>query len=92
MSALHPKADIRSQMECPLRANSGHRVSFDHFIGCSEQRRRDSKAERLSSLEVNHQLVLSCRLYREIGRLLALENTIDVTGSTPVLIDRIGAI
>src|SRR5678816_2675299 len=37
--------------------------SFDHLVGAREQRRRHLKAERLRSLEVNHQLVLGRRLH-----------------------------
>ena len=65
---------------------------FNHLIGCCEQRGRHSKAECLGSLDVDHQIVLGGRLYRKIGRLFALENTIDVARSTPVLVDRIGAV
>src|SRR5262249_49986341 len=32
-------------------------------------------AERLDGLEVNRELVLSCRLHRQVGWLLALEDT-----------------
>ena len=43
------------------------------------------EAERLGGLEVDHQLVLGRRLHRQIGRLLALEDAIDVAGRAPVL-------
>src|SRR5262252_7423462 len=39
---------------------------------------RDFDAERLSSLEVDHQLVFGRRLYRQVGRLLAFEDAVDV--------------
>src|SRR5262249_56186818 len=35
---------------------------------------------------------LSRRLYRKIGRLLALEDAIDISGCAPVLVERIGSI
>jgi hypothetical protein len=47
-------------------------------------------AERLGGLEVDRQLVLSRRLHWQVGRLLALENTINVISRAPVLVDRIG--
>src|SRR5262245_15987633 len=56
-----------------------HRILFDYFVGLRKQRRWHRYAQRLRSLEVDHQLVLGRRLYRKIGRLLAFENTIDVT-------------
>jgi hypothetical protein len=39
--------------KCPLCAKSGHDCLFDHLISAGEQRRRNFKAERLRSLEVD---------------------------------------
>ena len=50
-------------------------------------RRRHVEAERLGGLEVDHQLVLGRRLHRQVGRLLALEDAIDVAGRVPVLVE-----
>ena len=50
------------------------------------------EAERLGSLEVDHQFVLGRRLHRQVGGLLALEDAIDVAGGLPVLVDVIGPI
>ena len=44
-------------------------------------------AERLRGLEVDDQLVLGWLLHRKIGRLLTLENAIDVAGRLLKLIE-----
>jgi hypothetical protein len=52
---------------------------------------RDFEAERLSGLEVDGEFVLGRRLYWQVSRLLALEDTIDIADGAPVLIDKIRA-
>src|SRR5262250_44350 len=47
-------------------------TSFDHLVGAGEHCRRNIKVKRLGSLEVDHRLIFSWRLYWQIGRLLAL--------------------
>jgi hypothetical protein len=59
---------------------------FDHLIGACQQRRRDSQADRVGGLEINHQCVLGRRLHWQIGGLLAFEDAIDVTGRPLVLV------
>src|SRR6266536_794345 len=55
---------------------------FDHLIGPPEQRRRDRKAEGLGGFEVDDQLELRGLLDRQVTRLGALENFLDVDGGT----------
>ena len=65
---------------------------IDHLVGAREQRRWYSEAERLGRFEIDHQLVLRWRLYRKIGRLLALDNAIDIAGGAPILIWIVGPV
>ena len=78
MSALPPKADIGA--------------SLNNFVCAREQRGRNREAERLSSLEIDYQLVLHRSLYWKVGRLLALENAIDVARRAPKQVLRINTI
>src|SRR6516162_9512013 len=51
--------------------------SLDYLVGDGEQRRRHVKAERLGSLKIDDQLVLSRGLHRQIAGLFPLEDTVD---------------
>src|SRR5262245_33762858 len=94
VSALPPKAD-------PCSAQAHVRfgpiadivlVSFDDLVGAAKYRRRHRKAERLGGFEIDYQLVLGRRLHRQVGRLLALENAVDIAGRLPVLVEQIGTV
>src|SRR4029077_18367846 len=59
---------------------------FDHLVGPFEQRPWHRHTQCLRGLEIDHQLVLGRRLYRQIARLLASEDAVDVTGCVPKLV------
>src|SRR3974390_2265351 len=61
--------------------------SLDHLVGAGEHRIRPSQANRLRSLEIDHQFVFGRRLHRQVDRLLALENAVNVTGRVPIGVD-----
>src|SRR5262245_5021476 len=102
------KPTFLSDAACCARAATGHAAappmsvmnsrrfmaarSFDHLVGAGEHDRRDFQAKRLRGLEVDYQLELGWILHREIGRLLALEDAIDVTSGAAVLVHEIGAV
>ena len=46
-----------------------------------------SRPSALAVLRLIDELVLGRRLHRQVGRLLALEDAVDVAGRTPVLVD-----
>ena len=62
---------------------------LDHLVGAGEQHRRHIKAEGLGRSQIDHQFVFGRRLHRQVGRLLAFEDAIDVAGRTLVLVDKI---
>src|SRR5262249_33053183 len=66
--------------------------SFDHVVCKGEKRGRDREAKRLCSLEVDYQFELGRLLNREIGRLGAFENFIDVVACMAEDIGYIGAV
>jgi hypothetical protein len=71
----------------PSSANKSLRRSFDHLVGEREQLVRYGEAERLRSIEIYHQHVFCGELDRQVGRLLALKNAIDIARHDPILID-----
>src|SRR5262245_11098199 len=56
---------------------------FDHLICPRQQRRRDRQAERLGRLEIDDQLELSWLLHRQVARVSALQNSVDIDGGAP---------
>src|SRR5215470_20273654 len=89
MSALPLKADTRGAIR---HVGFGQKAdiiiaSFDRLVGTGEYCLRNCEAQCLSGLEVDNQLVLGRGLYRHVGRLLTLEDAINVARSPAVLVD-----
>ena len=70
MSALPPKADITHRSERSLL--------FDHLVGELQEMLGNVEPKRFCGLEIDDKLKLDWRLCGEFGRLLALQNTIDI--------------
>ena len=75
----------------PIAINAPQQTAslFDHLVGACQHRRRHVKTERFGGLEIDHRFVLGRRLHRQVGRLLALEDAIDIVGRAAVLIDQV---
>ena len=86
---------LRPRRERPCRRRAAEQrdelapLSFDHLVGAGEQRRRHVDAQRLGRLQIDHHLVLGRGLHRQVGRLLALEDAVDIAGCAPVLVDQV---
>src|SRR5262249_51786534 len=59
---------------------------FDHLVGEREQLGGDVDAEGLGGLHIDQELELGRLLHRQVRRLLALENTVDIAGGKAVLL------
>ena len=68
-----PKADIASLIQSPVDAG--------------EQRWWHSQVECLRRFEIDDHFVFCRYLHRHIARLLPFEDTIDIAGRVPVLVD-----
>ena len=79
-------------MAAAIRLSQQHSCSLDHLVGAREQCRWHLQAQRLGSLEIDHQLILGRCLHRKIGRLLPLEDAVHVASSAALLIEVIGTI
>src|SRR6266436_8731012 len=88
-SALPPKADITLRSRhfrfVPLATirTAANSSLFDHFVGESQQCRRDREPERLCGLHVDHQLESSRLLDRQISRFGALQYFVDIGSGEP---------
>src|SRR5215831_13258278 len=59
---------------------------FNHLIGAQQYRWRYGKAERRGGLAIYDHLEFCRKLHREIARLRAAQNAIDISGgATPVV-------
>src|SRR6516164_8530736 len=62
--------------------NRHNQQLFDDLGGAQHYRRGYGKTERLGGLEVHGHLKLGRELHREIARLLAAQNAIDIGGGS----------
>ena len=65
---------------------------FDHLVGAAEQRKRESNAQRLGSIEVDDQLDFHRLLNRQVSRFGAVENPAGIDGGLAICIGKTGAV
>src|SRR5215510_5777766 len=75
-----------------IRVRTAHDNSLDHLVGEREQPIGQIEAKRLSGLQVDDQLVFGRLLHRQIARLLAAQDTIDIASAAPEQVDAIRGI
>jgi hypothetical protein len=92
-SEVHPEANLRDgppidgspvpQLTLSIckRYVTGSAL-LDHLIGAGEQRRWHRQAQRLGSLQIDHQLVFRRLFHGQVGWLGTFENFVDVGRGT----------
>src|SRR6266566_256849 len=85
--AASPRNDAMCQK--PTKCIAANSILFDHFVGDLLEVHGYVEAQRFGSLEVDNKLILCRRLHRHVGRLLALEDAVDVPRGAPVHVDPI---
>src|SRR4029450_11172231 len=103
-SRLRPTRRKAATMGSALRsfARQGHlvgrvigrprRTSLNHLVGAGQQSRRHLDAERLSSPEVDGKLEFGRLLNRQVSRLGAFQDAIDIERRLAKLTGRIDAV
>jgi hypothetical protein len=92
LAAISQRVD---EVALPIRAHddgAGKYADRDQSAVGGEQAIRRDESQRLRGPEIDHQLVLGRRLYRQVSRFLPPEDAIDVAGRAPELIVEIGPI
>jgi hypothetical protein len=69
--------------------NRHNQQLFDEFVGAGVDGCRDVEAERLGRLKIDDHPVFCRRLHRQVGRLFALKDAIDVLGGAAVIVGHI---
>src|SRR3974390_101954 len=82
--------DARGQRE--TNGSAAKRDLFDHLVGNGEQSGRESEAERLCSLKIDHKFELGWFQDRQVGRFLTFQNFARKNSHLTILLSNIDAI
>src|SRR5262249_11552485 len=77
---LPPEATLQPRRPGGKGRSGGGTVSFDHLVGAQQDRLWYGKTERLGGLEVYDHLEFCRKLHRQIARLRAAQDAIDISG------------
>jgi hypothetical protein len=74
-------------MQCSKKA-----ALFDHLVGAGEQHGRRNKSERLGSFQIDDRFEFGRLLNWQVGRLLALEYSVDEIRRTAPILAQVNAV
>src|SRR5262245_29340910 len=66
--------------------------SLNHFVGAGQHSGRHSKVKCLGGFKIENRFVFIWRLHGKVGGLFSLEDSINVTGCLPILVDLIDTV
>src|SRR5262249_48793152 len=81
-NSIRKRCGINDLPVSSILVGSAHGNSFDHLVGANQERFWQRKANRLGSFEIHDQLELGWPLDRQLARVCARENSIDVACSS----------
>jgi hypothetical protein len=82
---------LSSYVPEPVVSRCSKRQLLDDLVDAGEQHRRNFEAECLGSLKIDDELEFGCLLDRQITRLFAFEDAIDIRRGAPVALQTLMA-
>src|SRR5262249_60388769 len=79
-------------MAATIRLSQQHSCSFDYLVGEREQPIRHVETERLCRSEIDDEFEVGWLHHGEVGRLLAFENSADISAHLVIAAVQVGAI
>src|SRR5262249_18541206 len=73
-------------LRLPILTHDELASSLDHLVGARQERLRDRQAERLSGGEIDDKIKLGRLLDRDVTRLRAAQNLVDIIGGASILV------